>query len=80
MKRFFFVVVLVIILVALPLLGLIDTVISSDDTAPLSTAITDLAGNPLAALCTWSLTAELALSQSSEGLLDVTFFSQKDPA
>ena len=100
MKSLFFVVVLVIVLVGLPLLGLSESVISSNDTAThsatfaadakldynhqytaaLSSAMTDLVDNPLAALCTWSLTTELALSQSSEGLLDVTFFSQKDPA
>ena len=33
MKRLFFVVILVIIFIGLPLLGLSDTVISSDDTA-----------------------------------------------
>jgi hypothetical protein len=78
-KSLFFVVVLVIILVGLILLGLNDTVISGDDTATLSAAIIDLVGNPVAALCTWSFTTELVPSQPSEGLLDVKFFSQKDP-
>jgi len=36
MKRLFFIVALVIIFVGLPLLGLSDTVISSDDTATLN--------------------------------------------
>jgi hypothetical protein len=49
-------------------------------TATLSTAITDLAGNPLAEPYTWSFTSELTPSQPPEGLLDVKFFSQKDPA
>jgi len=74
------VVVLVVTLVGLPLPGLSDTVISSDDTATLSADITDLVDNPAAALSTWSLTAELLSNQPSEVLLDVQFFGQKDPA
>jgi hypothetical protein len=79
-KSFLFVVVLVIISAGLPLPGLSNTVISSDDTPTLSTNITDLFDNPAAALSTWSLTAELLSNQPSEVLLDVQFFSQKDPA
>jgi hypothetical protein len=79
-KSFFFVVVPVIILAGLPLLAPSDTVISSGDTATLGTAIIDLVDNPVAALSTRSFTTELAASQLSEGLLDVGFFSQKDPA
>ena len=80
MKSFFFVAILVIVLVGLPLPGLSDTVISSDDTSTLSADITDLVDNPAAALSTLSLTAELLSNQPSEVLLDVQFFSQKDPA
>jgi len=79
-KNFLFVAVLVIILVGLPLPGLSHTVISGDDTPTLSTNITDLFDNPAAALSTWSLTAEILSNQPSEVLLDVQFFSQKDPA
>ena len=80
MKSLFFVVVLVVILVGLLLPGLSDTVISSDDWATLSTDITDPVDNPVGALSTWSLTAEILSNQPSEVLLDVQFFSQKDPA
>ena len=80
MKSFFFVIVLAIILVGSPLPGLSDTAISSDDTRPLSTHRTDLADNPVATPSTWNLTAEPLANQPSAVLLDVQFFSQKDPA
>jgi hypothetical protein len=78
-KSLFFAVVLVIMLVGSPVPGLGDAVISGD-TATLSTGITGPADNPVAALSTSSLTAELLSNQPSEVLLDVQFFSQKDPA
>ena len=80
MKSFLFVVVLVVTLVGLPLPGLSDTVISSDDPAAPSTAITDPVDNPVAALGTWNLVAQPLSSQPPEVLLDVPFFSQEDPA
>ena len=80
MKSFLFVVVLVVTLVGLPLPGLSDTVISSDDPAAPSTAITDPVDNPVAALGTWELVAQPLSNEPSEVLLDVPFFSQKDPA
>jgi len=79
-KSFFYVVVLVIMLAGLPLPGLSDTAISSDDPATLSTDITDLVDGPVAVLSACSLTAEILSNQPSEVLLDVQFFSQKDPA
>jgi hypothetical protein len=79
-KSFFFAVVLVVVVVGLPLPGLSDTAIASDDTAAPSTAIIDPVSSPAAALSTWSLTAEILSTQPSEVLLDVQFFSQKDPA
>jgi hypothetical protein len=79
-KSFLFVVVLVITLAGLPLPGLGDTVISGDGTATPSTVITDPVDKAATALSPWRLTAELLSNQPSEVLLDVQFFSQKDPA
>ena len=100
MRRPLFTVVLAIVFVALPLLGLSGSVVSSNDTATHGasftanakldcdhqhtaapgTAINNLAGNPMATLYARSFTTGLFTSQSSPGLLDVEFFSQKDPA
>jgi hypothetical protein len=79
-KSFFFAVVLVITVVGLPLPGLSDTAASGDDTATLSRDIINPVDNSVAALSASSLTAELLSNQPSEVLLDVQFFSQKDPA
>jgi hypothetical protein len=79
-KSFFLAVVLVIMLVGSPAPGLGDAVISGDDTAALGTDITDPVDNPVAALSTSNLTAESLSNQPAEVLLDVQFFSQKDPA
>jgi hypothetical protein len=79
-KSFLFVVVLVVALAGLPLPGLSDTVISGDDTATLSADLTDPVDNSAASPGTWDLVAQPLSSQPSEVLLDVPFFSQKDPA
>jgi hypothetical protein len=76
-KSFPLVVVLVIMLVVSPLPGLSDTVISGDDTPTLGT---DSIDSPVAGPETWNLIAQPLSNQPSEVLLDVPFFSQKDPA
>jgi hypothetical protein len=79
-KSFLLVFVLIVMWAGLTVPGLHDTVISSDDTATPSTDMPDLVDSPVGAPGTWSLTAEILANQPSEVLLDVQFFSQKDPA